>query len=353
MNIGQKFREAFQNHEVQPDPQIWQNISARIKPGINILGKKFTYGKIALISMVAAIFITASLITFYSDSKKTDNAPQINNTNASNSKEDSKTASELNTNSVAPTKVEKSYETPSSDVKANEIEKAENQQKLTNQNIVSVTTLPIQNTTTKVQNHTIKNDLEKNTISNTSQPLVKNTNENKSTIEKSGNESGLQVIFGQDHTICFGEEAILEVSEGDYSIYWENGSTSSKIRVKPMTDSEYKVVISNKSGQTKTHIFKVNIDNECTAIFIPTAFTPNNDGNNDVLYAQGVGVKDFYIQIMNRMGKIVFESEDMSQGWDASTIKNTGSAEVFIYIVKYTDARNNQRILKGQVTLIR
>ena len=52
-------------------------------------------------------------------------------------------------------------------------------------------------------------------------------------------------------------------------------------------------------------------------MFIPTSFTPNNDGVNDAFFVQGSDIDPdrFEMQIFNRWGEIVFETEDIEDPW--------------------------------------
>ena len=53
-------------------------------------------------------------------------------------------------------------------------------------------------------------------------------------------------------------------------------------------------------------------------LFIPTSFTPNNDGTNDAFFIQGSDIDPdrFELQIFNRWGEVVFETTDLYDGWN-------------------------------------
>jgi gliding motility-associated-like protein len=52
------------------------------------------------------------------------------------------------------------------------------------------------------------------------------------------------------------------------------------------------------------------------SIYIPSAFTPNNDGMNDTFGVKGEGIKDFRILVYNRWGEVIFESTNAKMQWD-------------------------------------
>ncbi|MFT3979991.1 MAG: PKD domain-containing protein [Ferruginibacter sp.] len=89
-------------------------------------------------------------------------------------------------------------------------------------------------------------------------------------------------------------------------------------------------------------------------IYVPTAFTPNGDGRNDVLKPIAVGISAFeYFAVYNRYGELVFKSNDPGRGWDGRVKgkdQNTGS---FVWMVSGTDYLGNKIFKKGTVLLIR
>ena len=89
-------------------------------------------------------------------------------------------------------------------------------------------------------------------------------------------------------------------------------------------------------------------------IYVPTAFTPNRDGLNDVLKPTTVGITQFdYFAVYNRYGKLIFKSSDAAKGWDGrinGMEQNTGS---YIWMVSGVDYKGNKIFKKGSVVLIR
>lgn len=91
-----------------------------------------------------------------------------------------------------------------------------------------------------------------------------------------------------------------------------------------------------------------------TGIYLPNAFTPNGDANNDILKAIVVGMKEFhYFSIYNRYGELVFTTTNPSFGWDGifkGKLQNTGA---FVWMVEAVDAAGNIIREKGTTILIR
>jgi gliding motility-associated-like protein len=89
-------------------------------------------------------------------------------------------------------------------------------------------------------------------------------------------------------------------------------------------------------------------------IYVPSAFTPDNDGLNDMLRAVPVGIKDFkYFKIFNRWGQAVFSTKDPSKGWDGKFNNAVQDGNSFVWIAEGTDATGKRIQRRGSVTVIR
>jgi gliding motility-associated-like protein len=91
--------------------------------------------------------------------------------------------------------------------------------------------------------------------------------------------------------------------------------------------------------------------------FLPNAFTPNDDGTNDIFRGKGFveGMKDFKLQIVNRWGEEIFKTNDPLQGWNGQK-NNTGQASpqgVYLCLVTYTTPRGEPKELRSYATLLR
>lgn len=88
------------------------------------------------------------------------------------------------------------------------------------------------------------------------------------------------------------------------------------------------------------------------ALWVPTGFTPNGDGLNDVFSIAGIEVKTFAIDIFDRWGKLVFHTDDISTSWDGRVGGEAATEGVYVY--KIEAATNTGPVHKsGSVTLIR
>jgi len=103
------------------------------------------------------------------------------------------------------------------------------------------------------------------------------------------------------------------------------------------------------SASVTVKIFKTN-----PQIFVPTAFTPNDDGVNDLFRPIGVGIKKIeYFRVYNRWGQLVFSTTVNEQGWDGKIGGKPKTTNTFVWIVKGIDYLDKPFFRKGTVTLIR
>lgn len=90
-------------------------------------------------------------------------------------------------------------------------------------------------------------------------------------------------------------------------------------------------------------------------VIVPNAFSPNDDGLNDVLYVRGSTLKFIYnFKVYSRSGELVFETTDINEGWDGTHNGQELNTGVYVYYVEAPCTLNGNVILKtGNVMIIR
>jgi gliding motility-associated-like protein len=89
-------------------------------------------------------------------------------------------------------------------------------------------------------------------------------------------------------------------------------------------------------------------------IYVPSGFTPNNDGLNDLLKAIPVGIREFrYFRVYNRWGQMVFSTLNSSTGWDGKINGIDQPTGTFIWMAEAVDFKGNLISRKGVVTIVR
>lgn len=131
-----------------------------------------------------------------------------------------------------------------------------------------------------------------------------------------------------------------------------NPSTNNPIAL-PQDDITYVLTVTTAEGCVAADAINVTVF-KGSAIYVPTAFTPNNDGLNDELNPKYYGIKTLnYFIVYNRWGQKVFESKEMSKGWDAKINGVPQASGTFVWIVQATDYVGEVLKQKGMVTIIR
>jgi len=118
-------------------------------------------------------------------------------------------------------------------------------------------------------------------------------------------------------------------------------------------DETYILTVKNDDGCEAKDTLKIRVYDHLE-IYVPSAFTPNGDGTNDVLHIVAPGLKElFYFRIYSRWGQPVFETKDLLKGWDGRINGQLPGAGVYVWIMKGVNYLGNVVEKKGTVTLVR
>lgn len=89
-------------------------------------------------------------------------------------------------------------------------------------------------------------------------------------------------------------------------------------------------------------------------VFIPTAFSPNGDGKNDLFkVVVRNAVKDFNLTVYGRWGELIFRTTHTDQGWDGYYRGNELPAGTYVYMVTYIDSMGQTMKQTGSLVLVR
>ncbi|MBL4651061.1 MAG: gliding motility-associated C-terminal domain-containing protein [Aureispira sp.] len=117
------------------------------------------------------------------------------------------------------------------------------------------------------------------------------------------------------------------------------------------------VTATNSFGCPVLDSISVRFISDCTPglVFVPNAFTPDSDGYNDILYAQSGVVQEIEnFQIYSRWGELLFETDDLLEGWDGSFKGKAVAPDVFGYFLIFKCPNTGEEMLKkGNITILR
>ena len=171
----------------------------------------------------------------------------------------------------------------------------------------------------------------------------------------------LNVSAGRDTAVIIGQPLQL-LATGAITYKWSPSSNLSAVNIaNPVAlftnlseDIRYKVVGFSREGCRDSAYLNVKIFKTKPTIFVPTAFTPNNDGKNDLLLPIAVGIKNIeYFSIYNRWGQLVFSTRINGNGWDGKINGVPQATGTFVWVAKAVDYTGASYFEKGVSTLIR
>jgi len=157
------------------------------------------------------------------------------------------------------------------------------------------------------------------------------------------------VNLGNDSMFCFKNP--FYISAGNHSDYtWQDGSTTANFLVENY--GTYLVEVMNEWGCFGRD--SISFSTNCsTELFVPNAFSPNEDGENDFFQAYGIEVVQFNLKIFDRWGAFIFESNNIEQGWDGKFKGQLKENGAYVYFIKATFLDGTSIQKKGDVTLMR
>lgn len=160
------------------------------------------------------------------------------------------------------------------------------------------------------------------------------------------------VDLGPDTILCGNFSLDLDAGNSGMSYLWmpDGEATQSIKATKQIT---YTVVVTNDDGCEGTDDFTVGT--QCISYYhIPTGFSPNNDGINDVFKPTLINFEKYTMAIHNRWGEAIFESDNPNVGWDGTYKGETVQNGVYLYTIRFITTENGEfQQVKGLVNVIR
>jgi gliding motility-associated-like protein len=171
----------------------------------------------------------------------------------------------------------------------------------------------------------------------------------------------IQAYAGADTAVVVGQPLQFKAT-GGVRYVWHPGTWLNKSDIpdpigiydEGVEKITYKVDVFNEANCVDSAFVTVKIFKTTPQVFVPTAFTPNNDGNNDGFRPIAVGISRIeYFRVFNRWGQLVFQTTTNGKGWDGRIGGKDQPSGVFVWLVKGTDYTGKPFFAKGTVTLIR
>ncbi|HRP32335.1 MAG TPA: gliding motility-associated C-terminal domain-containing protein [Agriterribacter sp.] len=159
------------------------------------------------------------------------------------------------------------------------------------------------------------------------------------------------MLIGAPATFTTSASSAYEVLAWTPERYFSNQTANAQTLEINDTTSTYSVIAKSPEGCIDTASIKTTVDNQ--DFFIPNAFTPNNDGKNDLFRIYGSAVTGANIRIYNQWGVMIYETSDNTKGWDGTHKNHPQPVGLYVYVIKVRLANEDTFIKKGTIRLIR
>jgi gliding motility-associated-like protein len=162
---------------------------------------------------------------------------------------------------------------------------------------------------------------------------------------------------GNDTIFAIGQSVQLHGGGGEFYKWTPSSGLSADNIPDPVVtldhEAEFVLTASTIIGCATTDTIKFKVF-KGPELYVPSAFSPNNDGKNDQFKFIAVGMKSVDLfQVYNRYGQIVYSSTEILKGWDGKMNDMTQPSGTYVWMIKGTDLTGAVHLKKGTVTLIR
>lgn len=152
-----------------------------------------------------------------------------------------------------------------------------------------------------------------------------------------------------DSTICDDKTITVNAQNTGFSYLWSTGTTNA---ITTLDTGKHFVILSN-SCFTDTSYFTIT-GKDCNPLYyIPTAFSPNGDGLNDVFSVYGDNIANIEMTIYNRWGEVLFKDKGANPTWKGGYKNAICPSNQYLYIIVLQDHTGKKYNEKGTITLLR
>lgn len=158
--------------------------------------------------------------------------------------------------------------------------------------------------------------------------------------------------------ICLYDTASIVLNPILRNYVWTPSTTAiqenSILKFFPENTTIFNITADRFAGCTLSDTLLIKVIVCPTYIYVPNAFTPNNDSKNDVFKPLVSGRTEQYrFSVYNRFGQMIFNSTNPNEGWDGTIKGKPQDGAVFIWTCSYKFRNQEAKFKKGTVTLIR
>lgn len=154
-----------------------------------------------------------------------------------------------------------------------------------------------------------------------------------------------------DKVLCHGDSVLLynSVNTPAVSYLWNNGK---KNYSQWITSPGTYTLLANDRGCTAEGSITIG-ELTCPEIYVPTGFTPNGDGKNDIIRPICAGIDLLYFRIYNRYGQLIFETKEDGKGWNGKLNGIQQPMATYVFVAEGRDKNGKSYFKKGTFVLVR
>ena len=151
----------------------------------------------------------------------------------------------------------------------------------------------------------------------------------------------------------------LRLNPLEWAVLWSdadmvNCDTCMHVVITPSSDTEITVYLTHESGCTYVTTFFIKLENKENDLHIPNIFSPNGDQVNDewsITPPTDLEILD--CKIYDRWSNLVYESNDKLPNWDGKFNGKSCEQGVYIFVLKYKESQDKEKIMTGDITLVK
>lgn len=164
-----------------------------------------------------------------------------------------------------------------------------------------------------------------------------------------------------EHIVTEGSTVVLTAQPASgYTYIWSpptglSNPTGQQTNALVEQTTTYKVTVSDgfcsKSDTVQVKVLEYVCGD--SFVFVPNAFSPNQDGDNDILYVRSILIDKMVFRVFDRWGEMVFESTSPAVGWDGTFKGRPSDPDVYDYYLEAICINGQEKLIKGNITLLR
>ncbi len=315
------FKKSFENFEGEVSPGVWKNIQTGLKgAGLGLFAKMALnkIGSSALIAIISsAAAVVGTVLVMNGTGKKTEQKPIVTNTTPKVVADTKKPTVDEIRNFLTNTK-----EKTTSEVKESPVTNANNANNSEGQNVIKKDKKEIQSLLSGDRIASISASRIGGSV-----PLIVNlSNIGTGKINKWSFNDGSKTVTGANPVKYFDEPGI------------------------------YTIVLASTGadGKTETDSIKVEALANSSIEAIPSEFSPNGDGNNDVFVFKSENIRNMTVKIFDKKGDAVYEYKGTGFNWDGKTQRGEKAKEgIYLYIISADGKDGKKYEQEGKIKLTR